>query len=69
MIESIAAAQTSMSQAQLQQQASTSVLKQAMDVQEAQGAAIAKLISSAGSTSQSQQLQDPGIGQNVNILV
>ncbi len=58
-----------MSQAQLQQQASTSVLKQAMDVQEAQGAAIAKLISSAGSVTQSQQLQDPMMGQNVNMLV
>jgi hypothetical protein len=58
-----------MSQAQLRQQASTSVLKQAMDVQEAQGAAIAKLISSAGSVTQSLQLQDPMMGRNVNMLV
>lgn len=58
-----------MSQAQLQQQASTSVLKQAMNVQEAQGAAIAKLLSSAGAVTQSQELQDPMMGQNVNMLV
>ena len=58
-----------MSQAQLQQQASTSVLKQAMNVQEAQGAAIAKLLASAGAGTRSQELQDPKMGQNVNMLV
>lgn len=69
MIPSITSAYTSMSQAQLQQQASTSVLKQAMNVQEAQGAAIAKLLASAGAGTQSQELQDPKMGQNVNMLV
>lgn len=68
MIPSITSAYTSMSQAQLRQQASTSLLKQAMDVQEAQGAAIAKLISSAGNVTHSQQFRDPMMGQNVNML-
>ena len=57
-----------MSQAQLQQQASTSTLKQAMDVQETQGEAMVQLLSSAGSATQAQQIQDPMMGQNVNVL-
>lgn len=56
-----------MSQARLQQQVNTSVLKEAMDVQESQGAAVAKLIATAGAP-QAQTVQDPMMGQNVNIL-
>lgn len=57
-----------MSQAQLQQQVNTSVLKQAMDVQKTQGAAVAKLLASAGAP-QAQTVQDPMMGRNVNMLV
>ena len=68
MIPSIASGYTSMSQAQLKQEVNTAVLKKAMDVQEGQGAAIARLLGSAGQVAQAQQWQDPLRGQNVDLL-
>lgn len=68
MTEAITSAYTSMGQAQMQQQASTAVLKQTMDLQESQGAAMVELLASAGSVAQNQHALDPMMGQNVNIL-
>ncbi|MFP4331520.1 MAG: YjfB family protein [Spirochaetaceae bacterium] len=57
-----------MNQVQMQQQASTSVLRQTMDMQETQGAAMVELLAQAGSATGNQQALDPMMGQNVNIL-
>jgi hypothetical protein len=55
-----------MSQAQTAQQASTAVLKQSMNVQEAQGEGLMKLLASSDSGSTSQQVQDAMLGQSVD---
>lgn len=57
-----------MAQAQVMQQAQTSVLASAIDTMEAQGDAVADLISVSSVSGQSQVFTDPLLGQNVNIL-
>ena len=57
-----------MSQARLGQQAQTAVLKEAMNVQEMQGEGVARLLSSAADAAAPQQLRDPVMGQNVDLL-
>lgn len=64
MIESITSGYTSMSQAQLSQQANTSVLKEAMNVQEMQGEGVMRLLASASGAP--QQVQDPMLGQTID---
>ncbi len=54
-----------MNQAQTAQQASTAVLKQSMNVQEAQGEGLMKLLASSDSGS-AQPVQDTMVGQNVD---
>ncbi|MFP4378309.1 MAG: YjfB family protein [Spirochaetales bacterium] len=66
MIESLSSAYAGMNQAQVMQQAQTSVMKSALDTAEAQGQAVVGLIqesSSAGAAS-----LDPMLGQHVNEL-
>ena len=65
MIDSMTAAQTSMSQAQTAQQAGTAVLKQAMNVQEAQGEGLMKLLASSDSGG-AHPVQDAMLGQSVD---
>jgi hypothetical protein len=68
MVSSITSAYTSMSQAQLAQQAHTAVMKQAVNVQEMQGAGVARLLQSAEQVGTPAHLQDPMLGQNVDLL-
>ena len=65
MVDSITSAYTSMNQAQTAQQAGTAVLKQAMNVQEAQGEGLMKLLASSDSGS-TQPMQDAMLGQSVD---
>ncbi|NBF40520.1 MAG: putative motility protein [Spirochaetes bacterium] len=58
-------AYTSMNQAQTAQQASTAVLKQSMNVQEAQGEGLMKLLASSDSEA-TQPVQDAMLGQSVD---
>ena len=57
-----------MTQTQTAQQANTAVLKEAMNVQEMQGQGVMRLLPSASSTGAPQQVQDPMMGQNVDLL-
>lgn len=68
MIESIAASSTAMAQAQLMQQAQTSVLASAIDTVEDQGSALVDLINVSSVSGQQQTFTDPLLGQNVDIL-
>jgi hypothetical protein len=54
-----------MNQAQTAQQAGTAVLKQAMNVQEAQGEGLMKLLASSDSGS-TQPVKDAMLGQSVD---
>ena len=54
-----------MNQAQTAQQAGTAVLKQAMNVQEAQGEGLMKLLASSDSGG-TQPVQDAMLGQSVD---
>ena len=69
MIESIAAHYTGMAQAQLMQQAQTSVLASAIDTVEAQGEAVVDLINVSSVSGQQQAFTDPMLGQNVDVLM
>jgi len=57
-----------MQQAQLAQQAQTSVMASALDSVEAQGGAVVDMINSSSVNGQSQVFTDPMLGQNVDIL-
>lgn len=67
MDNSIAAASTQMSQAQLQNQVQAAVLSKAMETEEAQGEAMAEMIR-ASEAPQRSMMSDPAKGQKVNIL-
>lgn len=68
MIDSIASAATTMSQAQLQMQAQTSVLASAIDTAEQAGQSLVDLINVSSVSGQQQVFTDPFLGQNVNVL-
>lgn len=68
MIDSIASSFTAMAQAQVMQQAQTSVLASALDTVEAQGEAVVDLINVSSVSGQQQVFTDPMLGQNVNVL-
>ncbi|MFP4114968.1 MAG: putative motility protein [Spirochaetota bacterium] len=68
MIESIASAHTTAAQAQLMQQAQTSVLASAIDTVEQQGSALVDLINVSSVSGQQQVYTDPMLGRNVNVL-
>ena len=66
MIDSIASLHTAMSQQQLQTQVSAAVAEKSMDVTEMKGEAVAKLLEGAKEVSKTQ-VQDPALGQNIDI--
>jgi hypothetical protein len=68
MIDGINSSYTAMQQAQVMQQAQTSVLASAIDSVESQGSAVVDLINTTSVTGQQQVFTDPMLGQNVNIL-
>jgi len=68
MIESIASNYTAAAQAQLMQQAQTSVLASALDTIETQGQAVVDLMNVASVSGQQEVFTDPMLGKNVNIL-
>lgn len=67
MTNSIAEASTALSQMQVQQQVGMNVLRADMDASKAQGEAIAEM---AGDNAelQNQVVQDPTLGQQVNLM-
>ncbi|MFP4068123.1 MAG: putative motility protein [Spirochaetaceae bacterium] len=68
MVESLGSASSMMSHAQLAQQTNTAVMKESLNVQEMQGEGVNRLLSSAASvTAAPQQIQDPMLGQTVDI--
>ncbi len=57
----------SMSQAQIQMQAQTSVLAEAIDVVEQAGESVVDLINVSSVSGQTQVFTDPMLGQNVDL--
>jgi hypothetical protein len=67
MIESLASSYTNMQQAQVQQAATTAVLKQGLDLAESRGAQIVQLLQS--STAQTPpEIDGVSMGKHLNIL-
>ena len=67
MTNTIAEASTAISQMQVQQQVSMSMLRADMDASQAQAQGIAEMAGDAASL-QNQVVQDPALGQQVNLM-
>lgn len=67
MIEGISSTYTAMQQAQVMQQAQTSMLANAIESVESQGASVVDMINTSSVNGQSQVFTDPMLGQNVDI--
>ncbi len=69
MVASIASGYTDYAQVQVQREAQTAVLAQAIDEVERQGEAIVGMISDSGVAGRQDVFSDPMLGQNVDMLV
>lgn len=66
-VDSVGGAYTDMTAAQVQTEAQTRVMSEAVDTMEMQGEAAVQLIQGAAEMTSSEPISDPALGQNVDV--